>query len=926
MQTSGPLFSSGISFPKRVVEENFVYARPKVPPVLVFPSRAKISSTFPSRVPQTKKTTFVFSRPAETATKTFLYSRPFASQVETKTQTEKIADVLTAPVSTAVRRERIQKIISPDAETSTLTSLSNALAVIWTNSKSLVYLLVASSSVAIGLWLVQVYFGQGGWMDLLNILKNLGLKAIPLVLYRALKSAGVNIAADISINSLLGLAEKNQTISKILAAELKPQWAEGLLSKMGVEISDYDLTVKNLTRKAVSNAVSGGFALASGNVASYLTSTVTSTVTSTTISAVVSRGKKAAEGASSVLSSVLSDQTPGRKEKVAQRLDRSIRKMDQVKQATVEEILGGTFVDTLTTSEKLHSSTIRAEGIVKSPSKKAPVVTEKLSVVTDMITENKALIYGTATAAALVSLALASSTTEIGSILAERLQNLGGAAIDSVVPLASGAFDFVKESAVARSSLFGIISNQIGLSQLVSNMVDYITPESLTKLQRLEGKIKKGGPKAATRTEQFFALLVGDRIYSKSELSKLSIGQLKKIASTKNLRIPGSIEKESLVSGILDEQTSRLNNISVLVAGMISKSVKGAIASAALEYGYQTLADSQKLFGQTLSETEVKQELWQAKHDTMGETKLDSAESTDLNREIFIENGPETRQEFETRVDAEWNLQMEKAQTALAAERKVARELRKFQEENDEVEIRGVLAEKLRLEREVKLEQNAKTQAVYVRRQAARRLKDAAILDSLTEKIGVIVSDSTGTATAIPTDNLLLDPKLQEALKSIEFTPLMQYLSRQAAKSTLGWVPGIGWVASAINSVNWGLDVAEKIKDAYSVANVVLELRSETGESSIDIGSKNIENLDVLLKKRIPTIADAVDNLLTLEKVNLKVTVLEVLRDKVLYGWTDRQVAVEIGKRVLAGKELSSLADATVEKVGGMIWSAMGNS
>ena len=931
-------------------QQTFSYARPDLR------KNSELNRKFPTRVPEKVHgpTEFAFSRLSTPAveTSTFAYARKTSTKTSVtateKSQVEKISELLVTPLSTVRRARQIQKIFETRAESSSVrNAITNALAVIWTNSKSLVYLLVASTTVAVGLWLVQSYFGGApdGWSGLLNILKNLGLKVVPMVLYRALKASGISIGADLSINALLGLAEKNPAIARVLETSLKPEWAAGVLSRLGVDLADYDLTVKNLTRKAVSNAVSGGFALATGNVSSYLTSTVVGAGIKVGATAATSGVSAAVGGVKGVFSRddtgrVEVRPTPRRKPSETKvrpaevQLEKTVEIFDQVKQDTVDEIFGTTVAtDTLKMAEKIHSTKVEPARAALAPSVRVPknADTETSTSVKDMITENKAMIFGTATAVGLLTLAFTTGSLDtLTEIFTDRLSGISSSNVaDLGLSALASTGNFLKESAIARSSLFGLISNQIGLQTLVDGLVDRITPEEFLKMKKLESKIRNGGPKAATRTQKFFALLIGDRIYSEKELSGLSVASLKKIAASKNLKVPREIDAAALRKGILTEQTSRLNNISVLIATVVSKTVKTSITSAALEYGYRELAARGEIFGTTLEKEKIQTELIEAKIDARSQTELSSQEKetvapTSVN-EIYDESGPETLVEFEKRVDAEWSRKMEEAQTTLDAEKRVGRAFRKFTRENEEATSREWLVEKKRLEAIEKIEARAKTEATYVRRQAARRLKDAALLDSLTEKIGVVISNPiTGESTAIPTDNLLLDPKLQDALKEVEFTPLMEYLAKQAAKSSLGWIPGVGWVASAINSVNWGLDVAEKIKDAYKITNVVLELRSETGESGIDVGTKNIETLDGLLKKRVPTLASAVDDLLTLEKVNLKVTVLEVLRDRYLFGWSDRQVAIEIGKRVLAGKELSALADATVEKVGGMIWSAMG--
>ncbi len=130
------------------------------------------------------------------------------------------------------------------------------------------------------------------------------------------------------------------------------------------------------------------------------------------------------------------------------------------------------------------------------------------------------------------------------------------------------------------------------------------------------------------------------------------------------------------------------------------------------------------------------------------------------------------------------------------------------------------------------------------------------------------------------------------------------------------------------------MDAAEKVKDLYKVVNVAVQLTDEKGESMIDIGEGSINVLDRLLKQRVPTLSGAVDDLVTLEKVNLKKVTLETLRDKVVYGWDNSRVAYEIGKKIIIGQKVGDLAEgtitqvgdfaeSTIKQVGEMVWSAV---
>ena len=164
--------------------------------------------------------------------------------------------------------------------------VSRAFATIWANSRPIIYTIVWGTMVATAIGLIQIYVGGGSWDFLLGILKYIGCNAVPAIIYSTLRKAGVSLAAGMTINQLISLAEKNEKIAAVLRKDIKPEIVVASLNRMGIDVSKYDLTVKNAAQNIATTAISGGFALYSGGVGSYVTSMAFSYGTSAAGSAI----------------------------------------------------------------------------------------------------------------------------------------------------------------------------------------------------------------------------------------------------------------------------------------------------------------------------------------------------------------------------------------------------------------------------------------------------------------------------------------------------------------------------------------------------------------------------------------------------------------------------------------------------------------
>ena len=802
------------------------------------------------------------------------YGSKMKTEIVEKSDTEIIAVSILTGKTTEQKVESLVRQLHRKHPTETHESIiMRAYAVIWANAKPLLYYTTASVVVAVGGALIYTLLGAGSWMIFLTILKNLGLKVVPAILLRALRNAGVSLGTDVSLNALMGLAERNKTVAKILATQMKPQILVNSLKRMGIDLKDYDLTIKGLTRQAISS----GITIGTTDIGSYLVSSGLSASTKV-VGVGLAKAKKGLKDA--------------------------IKNLETIPGQVVDEVmteLPKKAIDTLQITKAIEAKTLtknKPKIAREAPAAQAP----EASGIREMMNENKAMAFGGTAAIALVTIALASTdVSSITAMLSERLTSIG-AALPDVSNITDKGFDFIRENAAARQTLFGLISSKIGLQRVIDVFVDKLTPNQIARLKILDQKIKTSSlQQRPTHIQSFFALLMGEKIYDLRELRGMNDQQLKAAAKIKNIKFDKDVSHQALIDAIIRDQVNRLNNLTQMVAGLVTSTVKTTLSAAALEYAYQNLPYASAPIA-TL------------------EDELKTAEK-EADRTITALDEPIT-ESIEAKVQRE----------SLAAGLK-ERELAEIHTREDAEVLRLARREQAKLTaslgraqlEQAQLDQAKITKEVATHRDALRRLRASALETDLAKKMVVTIVGPDGVAHPIPADELLLDVRLQKAMEGVEFTPLMQYLGKQVAKSSISWVPGLGYVESVLNTANWSLDMAEKLKDVYKVVNVAVQITNEKGESLIDIGQQGIDVLDRLLRQRLPTLSDAVDDLLTLEKVNLKKVTLETLRDKILYGWDNSRVSYEIGKKIVVGKEAGDFAESTIKQIGEMVWSKVFN-
>jgi len=783
-----------------------------------------------------------YARPQVTNTEALLRWSSLA-RPERKSQVQNMVDVI---LTNKTPQQKTETIIAQTARQQksqvTGTLLNNLYSSMLTNLKPMLYYLTLSVTLSLAIALFYIYFQAGSWMIFLTILRNLGLKIVPNILISALKRAGFAVTSNMSITALMKLAEKDPRVAKILAKQIKPQFVENCLKRIGVDVKNADLSVRNLSRQAISN----GIAIGTQGISGYLLSKGLTKTADITISSIRAGGKSAKAKIQNMVSEL--GKTPQR---VVNKILTTKTKTTDVLQMTQE----------LERTPEIKSFDTP---VTEPPPAEAPAVTQMASDIRDMIRENRAAALSTATAISLVSIALTTDLSGVTEVLSDQLTELGSWAPE----LATKSFDFVKENAIAKYTLFTILADKVGITKLTSALVDVLTPAQIQRLTQLSTTIKSK-PQTPVRNgylTEFYSIVMGDKIYGKRELDTKDVAQLRVIAQKKGIALRGETpSRASLVQTILNDQTARINKISQMVAGSLTNSLKSALAGMVVSQAYENLPYAMAGLD------EIQKELG----------KLYSAappESTDIER------------------TAEYQRLQQESELEKSVRRQEARRM-----------VQEARLEQSQREAE-RLEQHRQTLEARTER---RRLQEVAELHDISKKLQIYVNVN-GEAHGVPVDDVLLNPQLQEAMQQIEFTPFLEYLTVQTAKSSVSWVPGLGWIQNTIDITNWTVDVAEKVKDVYKVVNVALQLVDEKGESKIAVDEQTVERLDELLKKRLPSLTQVVDQLVQFDKVNLKTITLETLRDKILFGWDNNRAAYELGKKILGKREVEA-AEIAVE-------------
>jgi hypothetical protein len=156
-------------------------------------------------------------------------------------------------------------------------------------------------------------------------------------------------------------------------------------------------------------------------------------------------------------------------------------------------------------------------------------------------------------------------------------------------------------------------------------------------------------------------------------------------------------------------------------------------------------------------------------------------------------------------------------------------------------------------------------------------------------------------------DKVLFNDQVREALKKIEFTPLLEKAAIATAKQTTAYIAGIGWVNSIPALFNAGMDIAETASDISQIVSLV------TNPDSPSLSF--IDKLDIR-GVRLDSLTDVIDNFVKANKINAYTMVADVVKEAINNKWTSRDIAIELGKRIAGIDRAEKFSADTIGWIG----------
>lgn len=719
----------------------------------------------------------------------------------------------------------------------------------WKYMKPILWTTVWSTSLTLCISIAYIYATAGSWGILLGTLQYLGISVIPSAVLKGLKSAGIGIATDMTVSSLISMAKKNKRVRNILETKIPEGYTKKVLEKFGVDTRRLDY--ESITSQTMANATNFAWYIGTGNMAGFFYSSAVRFGTKTGLS--IFKKVKSKKGKISF--------------KPAKEI---VERTEKLKQVVANNVLNEPKDKNLVreVNKSINKEVVNLDNSIEIDGKKpkrivnVPKRVELTESIKEVITNNRKSVYASAIALSTVAIAMSGDATEFGDIIKDQISNYGQDALEKIADLSLSSFNFAKESEIAKTALVGVVLDKVGVNKVIDLFADKLTSTQKREIKTLSEAIRLERKKNIINkiSESLFFTLSGGKRYTTNELKNMSRTELKRVYKTLNPRNKRyekytSAKFRDLIVAEQDERLKRLN-------GMFTTAISGTFKAVTSSVVYEASVEGYAYANSSMNELNLAQlEL---------EREMDLAEGL-KERKISIEEAESKRisERLERKREA-----VEKSKAA-----KFKTEERKARE---------------RLEKNIRHEKALERLRSRIE---TRKLREHALDEKLAREMNIAVVTDQGIAHPLPSEDILLPEKLQEAL-DWKFTPLSQYAAKEVIKSSTEYVPGVGWIQAAINKVNMGLTVGETLKDIGKVGEVLVRL--EMGETGVEI-KPTLGGLDEILKTRLPSITTAVDDVIKTDKLVAKDVVLRALKDKVIEGWDNKRTAYEIGKVFLGG-------------------------
>ena len=171
----------------------------------------------------------------------------------------------------------------------------------------------------------------------------------------------------------------------------------------------------------------------------------------------------------------------------------------------------------------------------------------------------------------------------------------------------------------------------------------------------------------------------------------------------------------------------------------------------------------------------------------------------------------------------------------------------------------------------------------------------------ISRPVGLETSISSGETQAMLPK--LLTPELEKAL-DFEMTPLMDRIKTEVIKSSTHWVPGVGWMAAAIDKWNNLVDMTETAKNVANIIGAIGRMKSPGGiwDKLPDIDTQ-FSNL------RLKSVSEMAAEALTgeVKTINLKNEVIKSLINSYVHNWTQTELYLDFAKKIVGEKDIDGI-------------------
>ena len=779
-----------------------------------------------------------------------------------------------------------------------------------TNWKPILWNIAYATATAIAIACAYIFITSSSWFILLSVLKEFGTTAIPGVLLSAIKKTGIDIGMNTTISQLLSTAKRNASVKNILEKQVPEGYLKNVLNSLGCDTKS--IKVEHIISNVVNNSLSFAGSMATGmSIGDFLF------VRSVALIPTIATGgytavKKMVSSISDLKRNVETTVLSG-------------------KQNTQETIIN----ETISTG---NNKTITKEiNIVQKTGEKVKENVESsvhIPIISEALKDNTKIAFAGTTAITLISLALTNNTSGIADIV----KNLSGSIIEKG---AIGAVNIVKESDLAKSIIINTLIDKIGINKVLEAFSDRLTSVDKEKITKWSEMVKN--EKSEGLIHKIFRKISGGEYLDIKTLKGMSLDALakkyKKLRPDQNIDKLKKLSSESLQKLIYEEQLANQQKLATLLSSAIATTLKTAVVTGTLQITKSAFSkideinkelenvEKEMLKQKTLDKTKFQtkaddpsiikesskaqaQKLKQEFREAQGKTKFQTVtEDPSIIKESSKAQANLRKQEFrEAQAKAQLEEGMKLRQTSLD-EGQLLKEASKAQAQKLKDQFRQTQTAQQIKNEEIKNNEIQHRLKKLEQIAEKHKLKNAAQLEDLAQKLGVVIINTQGTAFGIPPDSTLLNPELQRSL-DFEFTPVAQKIALETAKASTSWIPIIGWAQSTINQINLNLDIVEQINNIKNVIDVVTTIKA--GESVEEVMNSQ-EALKSLLKMRIPSISTIVEEIIKTDTLSAKHVVLQALKDKILYGWDDKTTAREIAKKFLGTGEYGQ---AVAEMIG----------